>query len=315
MRKFLVVPMLLALCIPCVAQKPDMKAKARQKLEKQLRKIAKEHAGKVALYARNLKTGDEVGLEPDEVVKTASTIKLLALVEGFHQIKAGKKLLGDKVILNKDDQVGGSGIFPFMRPPAQLTLEDVLTFMIIVSDNTGTNLAIDQLGLANINARATALGLKNTYLYKKVFKPAEGVLPPDQKKYGLGKTTAREMATLIAGIEECELKDAELCKKMLSILKNQQYRDAIPRYIETADTSEVPSAIANKTGSLDALRADVALIYTKSGTIALAIFTYENKDQRWNADNQGTLTMAKLAKAVVDAWAPKGMKSGEEAKK
>lgn len=290
------------------AKSTDKLDKLDTKLQKQIEEIAAQHHGKVAFFAKNLKTGETVGITPDEVVKTASTIKVAALIEGFYQIKAGKKNLADKVTLKKEDQVGGSGAFPFLRPPMELTLEDVLTFMIIYSDNTGTNLAIDQLGLKNINERIAAMGLKNTYFYKKVFKPAEGPMPDDQKKFGLGKTTPRELAEMMVSIDRCDLGDAELCKKMLDILKKQQHRDALPRYIETSDTSEVPSAIANKTGSLDALRADVALIYTKNGKIVISAFTYENKDQRWNPDNEGTLTMAKLAKAVVEAWAPKGLK-------
>lgn len=289
-------------------EKPDAK------LQKQVEEIVAQHHGKVALFAKNLSTGATVAIDPDEVVRTASTIKLAALIEGFYQIKAGKKSLGDKVTLKKEDQVGGSGTFPFLRTPIELTLEDVLTFMVIYSDNTATNLAIDQLGLKNINDRIAAMGFKNTYFYKKVFKPAEGPMPADQKTYGLGKTTAREIGEMLVSIDRCDLGDGDLCKKMLGILKNQQYREAVPRYIETSDTSEVPSAIANKTGALDALRADVALVYTKTGKILISAYTYENKDQRWNPDNEGYITIAKLSKAIVDAWAPKGLKP-EEGKK
>ena len=310
MRSHRIIASILALGIGAGAQcvfpmKSEEKPEA--KLQKQVEEIAAQHHGKVALYAKNLNTGATVAINPDEVVKTASTIKLAALIEGFYQIKAGKKSLSDKVTLKKEDQVGGSGTLPFLKTPVELTLEDVLTFMVIYSDNTGTNLAIDQLGLKNINDRITTMGFKNTYFYKKVFKPAEGPVPADQKTYGLGKTTAREIGEMLVSIDRCDLGDAELCKKMLGILKNQQYRESVPRYIETSDTSEVPSAIANKTGALDALRADVALVYTKNGKILISAYTYENKDQRWNPDNEGYLTIAKLSKAIVDAWAPKGI--------
>ncbi|MBI3874802.1 MAG: serine hydrolase [Verrucomicrobia bacterium] len=273
-------------------------------LQKKVEEIAQLHHGKVALFAKKLKTGQTVALNADEVVQTASTIKLAALIEAFYQIKAGKKSLGDKVTLKKEDQVGGSGILQFLQAPVELTLEDALTFMVIASDNTGTNLIIDELGLKNINDRISSLGLKNTCLYKKVFKPAEGPMPADQPKFGLGKTTAREMAQMMESIERGDLGDAELCKKMIGMLKRQQYRESIPRYIEGGDTSEVPLAIANKTGALAALRADVAIVYTKSANIVISGYTYENKDQRWNPDNEGCLTIANLAKAIMDAWAP-----------
>jgi beta-lactamase class A len=311
-RLLLVVTLFSSSCF--VTAQTTAPSRETQALQAKLQEIAKQHHGKVALFAENLKTGQSVALNPDELIQTASTIKLTALVEAAHQIKDGKKHLDDKVTLRPEDKVGGSGIFPFLRAPIQLSLEDVLTFMIVSSDNTATNLAIDQLGLANINARSKALGLQNTYLYKKVFKPAEGVLPPDQKKFGLGKTTAREMAKVIESIHNCEVGDEALCKTMIEMLKNQQYRESIPRYTESSDTSEVPSAIANKTGALDALRADVGIVYTKSGPIVISAYTYENKDQSWTPDNEGYLTIAKMAKAIVETWAPKGLATAPAAK-
>jgi beta-lactamase class A len=311
-RFLLVVTLFSSSCF--LAAQTTAPSRETQALQSKLQAIAKQHHGKVALFAENLKTGQSVALNPDEVIQTASTIKLTALAEAAHQIKDGKKHLDDKVTLRPEDKVGGSGIFPFLRAPIQLSLEDVLTFMIVSSDNTATNLAIDQLGLANINARSKALGLQNTYLYKKVFKPAEGPLPPDQKKFGLGKTTAREMAKVIESIHNCEVGDEALCKTMIEMLKNQQYRESIPRYTESSDTSEVPSAIANKTGALDALRADVGIVYTKSGPIVISAYTYENKDQSWTPDNEGYVTIAKMAKAIVETWAPKGLATAPAAK-
>jgi beta-lactamase class A len=311
-RFVLVVTLLSSTCF--LAAQTIAPSSETQALQLKLQEIAKQHHGKVALFAENLKTGQSVVLNPDEVIQTASTIKLTALAEAAHQIKDGKKHLDDKVMLRPEDKVGGSGIFPFLRAPVQLSLEDVLTFMIVASDNTATNLAIDQLGLANINARSKALGLQNTYLYKKVYKPAEGPMPADQKRFGLGKTTAREMAKVIESIQNCEVGDEALCKTMIEMLKNQQYRESIPRYTETSDTSEVPSAIANKTGALDALRADVGIVYTKSGPIVISAYTYENKDQSWTPDNEGYLTIAKMAKAIVETWAPTGLATAPAAK-
>jgi beta-lactamase class A len=304
---FIAVVLLLASCARAQTSVSTPMSSIDINLQSKLEDIAKKHHGKVALFAQNLQTGKFAAIHAEEVIQTASTIKLLALVEAAHDIKDGKKHWDDKVTLRQEDKVGGSGVFPFLRAPIQLTLEDTLTFMVISSDNTGTNLVIDQLGLPNINARATALGLKNTYFYKKVFKPAEGPMPPDQKKYGLGKTTAREMAKVIQSINDCEVGDPDICKKMLEMLKNQQDRNSIPRYTEFSDTSEVPSAIANKTGALNALRADVAIVYTKAGPIVISAYTYENEDQKWSPDNEGYLTMAKLAKVIVDTWAPKGL--------
>ena len=88
----------------------------------------------------------------------------------------------------------------FFDTPLTVTLKDVLTMMVIMSDNTATNLAIDRFGVDAVNARMESLGLKNTHLYKKVMKPATGPMPADQPKFGLGKTTPREMAEMMERI-------------------------------------------------------------------------------------------------------------------
>jgi beta-lactamase class A len=287
-------------------------------LQQQIAAIAAAHHGKVALFAENLKTGETVGIEPDQVVQTASVIKLTILYEAMEQVREGKTHLDDQIVLKKSDQVPGSGILMFFDTPLTITLKDALTMMVIMSDNTATNLAIDHLGLTSINARIQELGLKNTHLYKKIYQPAEGPMPVDQKIYGLGKTTPREMADVMRKIVTCDLaepglparpQDEALCAVAMHMLTNQFYRDGIPRYIEELDTSEAGSAIANKTGSLDAVRNDVAAVSSKNGLLIISIFTCDNQDHSWTSDNEGEVTAAKLAKAIVNAWSPTGLVS------
>lgn len=265
--------------------------------------MASAHQGKVGFVARNLRTNQQVAINGDESVPTASTIKLLAYVEAFHQIKDGKKSLNDEITLRKEDQVPGSGVFQFFRAPLKITFEDAISMMMIESDNTATNLVIDHIGRDNINKRAELLGLKNTYLYKKVYRPAEGPMPADQKQFGLGKTTAAEMAKVMEGIVTCEVEETELCKRMVQIMKNQSYRNMVPHYIESElDATEGESKIADKVGQLDASRSDVAAILTDNGPIVISAYTYGNKDQRWTAENEAEQLIARMAKTVYDAW-------------
>ncbi len=295
----------MVLLVSLAAQPP-----ATALLQKRVEAMAAAHRGKVALVATNLKTGDEVRLDPDHVVQTASVIKLLIFVEAFHQVHDGKRSLADKVVFKAADRVIGSGVLQYLHAPLELTLEDALVLMMIESDNTATNLVIDQVGLANVNARGKTLGLSSTWLYKKVYQPSEGPMPADQKIYGLGKTTAREMAALMASLDRCEVGDPKLCRRMIEIMKGQQYRNLIPHYLEAEiDSSKTITAIADKLGALDAVRIDVGIVYTKSGPIVISAFTYENKDQRWTFENEGELLIAHLAKEIVDAWSPAGLAS------
>jgi beta-lactamase class A len=276
-------------------------------LQAKIEAMAAQHQGKLGLYAINLRTGDAIALNADIPVPTASVIKLPILVEAMRQVKAGKHRLDEKITLDKDNVVQGSGILQFFDLPLTVTLKDALTFMIIESDNTATNMMIDQVGIKNVNDNITQMGLKDTYLYKKVYRPATGPMPADQKKFGLGKTSAREMAKVMESIVNCDLHDRNLCDVMLYMLRNQQYRNMVPHYIETSDTSEGLSLIGNKTGSLDEVRNDVAVIYSRSGPIVISAFTYENQDKSWNNDNAAELLIAHIAKAVVESWSPQGL--------
>ena len=276
-------------------------------LQVRIQAMAAQHQGKVAVFATNLKTGDMLAINPEQPVPTASVIKLPILVEAMRQVKTGQHRLDEKIALDKDNVVQGSGVLQFFDLPVTVTLKDALTFMIIESDNTATNVVIDQVGIKNVNDNITRMGLKDTYLYKKVYKPATGPMPADQKKFGLGKTTPREMAKIMESIVNCDLHDQKLCDAMLYMLRNQQYRNMVPHFIETSDTSEGLSLIGNKTGSLDAVRNDVAVIYSKNGPIVISAFTYDNQDQSWNNDNAAELLIAHIAKTIVEAWSPQGL--------
>ncbi|MGA2537053.1 MAG: serine hydrolase [Terracidiphilus sp.] len=287
-------------------------------LDRQLQSIAASHRGMVAVYAHNLKTGQTASLAPDQPVKTASVIKLGILLDAAEQVRAGKASLAEKLVLTHENQVQGSGVLGQLTAPLSLTLGDTLHLMVVLSDNTATNLAIDRLGLEHINSTLRAAGLKNTVLYKKVYMPPQGPMPADQPQFGLGKTTAREMASIMERLAECRLNldepasvpvasDGPLCGALLHMLRSQQDRNSLPRYLESLDTSEHGSAIANKTGALDQVRNDVALIATKNGPVVIAAFTWENADQRWTGDNEAEKTLGRMAEEIVRRWSPGGL--------
>lgn len=275
-------------------------------LQKKVDAIAAAHHGHVALYAKNLTAGETVAIDAHTAVQTASVIKMTLMLEAFEQVKAGKLKLSQPVVLTKENQVGGSGILYLMDPGLTLTLKDAIALMMTLSDNTATNMVIDAVGLAPTNAMLARIGLANTYFYKKVFKPADGPMPPDQKKFGLGKTTAEEMARVMESIYRCDLGDRDLCTQMMFIMRNQQDRDMIPRYFRN-DSIEGGYATADKIGALDAVRNDVALVYTVRGPIVISIFTYDNADTEWTPDNEGERTIGRLAQTIVEAWSPEGL--------
>jgi beta-lactamase class A len=165
--------------------------------------------------------------------------------------------------------------------------------MIVYSDNTATNMVLDQIGLPAMNKRMEELGFKNTKINAKVFR-ADTRLDQTRAKYGLGSTTAREMVQLLELIESGKVVSPEACKEMLGHLRACDDREKMTRFLPAG------TAVAHKTGSVNASKTDAGIIYLKSGPVALCVLTNENEDQRWSADNAAQVLIGKVAKEVYD---------------
>lgn len=271
-------------------------------LQEELEARAKRGPGKVFLYAKHLKTGKSIGLRSEEKVRTASTIKLPILVEVFAGAAEGKWKLDDEIEMRQQDVVSGSGVMRELTPGVKLKIRDVANLMIVVSDNTGTNVILERITADRVNARMDALGLPATRSMRKVrgdgtqLAPAQGWskagLLEENKKYGLGSSTSLEMVKLLEMLEGGKLEGS---KEMLEILKRQQDNTGMQRRLGKY-------TIASKSGALDHLRSDVGIVYTKSGPIAMAITVEDIPGIDYGPDNPGLFALADLAEMIVKAW-------------
>ncbi len=142
-------------------------------LDARVRAEVAAFSGNVRLYAKNLDTGAVYSLNGDERVRTASTIKVAVMVEAFARVAEGKAKWSDELALTKEKKVGGSGILNTFDDGLRLTFRDAVTLMMVLSDNTATNLVVDVLTADAVNARMDALGLKDTRLMRRVFGGGE----------------------------------------------------------------------------------------------------------------------------------------------
>jgi beta-lactamase class A len=259
--------------------------------------IIDQFRGQLYFAAKNLKTGETIVYRSDSKVQTASVIKVPILVELFTQAQQQRFALEDLVACTEANRVEGAGILQSLGAGLHLTVRDAAVLMIVLSDNTATNMLIDKVGIAAVNSRMRALGLKETTLYKKVFKPATEPLPEEQKKWGLGVTTPAEMLSLMEKIYRKEASGPAACEDMIAILKQQRDRDQIPRYLVGQAWEKVE--IANKTGALDRVRNDVGIVLTPQGDFILSLFAQEAEDQKWTADNEASVALARLSLALL----------------
>lgn len=267
-------------------------------LRDRIESLAAAHKGKVAVAVKHLGTGETTIRNADEVMPTASLVKLPVMVEVYAQARAGKVRLDDMLTLAKEDMVPGSGILTdHFSPGAKFSLRDAVRLMIAFSDNTATNMVLEKVGIKAVNERMAGLGLKETRINAKVFKgKTTSVDPARTDKYGLGSTTAREMLTLLELLHKGELVSADDSKAMLEHMKKCDDKDKFPRFLPKGVT------VAHKTGSVSNARTDAGILYFKEGPVALVVLTDQNEDKSWTPDNAGNKLCAEVARLVVQHY-------------
>jgi beta-lactamase class A len=287
-----------ALLIPVFAA-----ALSAQPLQNAIRERIAAFPGTVSLYAKNLDTGAAVGIRETDPVRTASTIKVPIMLAVFDAVARGQAKWEEPLTLTAQEQVAGSGVLGVeFSTGDQLPVRDVLHLMIVLSDNTATNMILERFTADAVNAYMDKLGIKTTRSMRKVMGsgPAAGIsaagMVPENRKYGLGVSTPRDMVTILERLDRGGIVSPEASREMLAILKRNQDNTGITRHL-----MEFP--VAHKTGALDALRSDVGIVYSKTGKIAMAITVDGMAKPDWSPDNPGSLLIADLAKMLVDGLA------------
>jgi beta-lactamase class A len=266
-----------------------------------VRDLASHFEGRISIYAKNLKTGATYDLGGSNRVNTASTIKVPILIGVYSAVHDGKARWTDTSELTPANRVGGSGVLQEMSDGSKIPLRDLVRYMILLSDNTATNLVLDHVSGNQINAYLEKLGIKDTRSLRKIMKGSnpEGVSDagrdPANAKFGIGVATPQEMVALLERLYKGEVVDKDASAEILSIMKKQIWRDGIPRTFDTVGVE-----VADKPGALDHLRSDVGIVYSKSGPVAMAIWCEEIPKVDWSPDNAGYVFIAKAASILVN---------------
>ena len=282
-------PLLVVLLISISAA-----AQSKATLDDQVKPLVASFKGKVSLFAKNLDTGETYGLNPDERVRTASTIKIAVMIEAFARVAEGKAKWTDEVVLTKEKKVSGSGILNDLSDGLRPTLRDAVNLMMILSDNTATNLVLDVLTTDAVNARMESLGFKQIKIMRKVGSGGESAAGKvaENKKFGLGMATPREMVLVMEKLDRGEVISPAASKEMIELMRREQGRNTIGRSLWN-----VP--LASKYGALDRLRSAVGILYTKNGKIAMAISCDDMPETIWSVDNPAYLLISRLSEVLA----------------
>jgi beta-lactamase class A len=232
-----------------------------QKLEATVGEEDRRLGGVLGVAILDLTTGQNYFLHADEVMPTASSIKIAILAELYRQAQQGKVNLGELYTLKQSDIVGGSGITEALTPGAtRLTIRDVAALMVSVSDNSATNVIIDRVGMENVNALLDSLGLAHTRLRRKMM---------DVKAASEGReniATPREMMTLLEDLYRGKVLNKQYTDdffKLLSVHKESYIPRELPEELK----------VANKPGELEGVRNDSGIVFTGKRPYVISVMT------------------------------------------
>ncbi len=263
-----------------------------ESLHDRILEVIHTSGAKMGVALRHLETGEEIMIDADAYYPLASVVKIPILVEACHQMALGEFSPEDRWVLKTEDKNLPSGVLTFFEDGLTPTVRDILTLMIIISDNTATDIMIKRLGKPAINSRMETLGLTHTHVRMTVRELFEQILPnadPTQdlyelaiaeKKEGSRKdtlvyqltpennvATPRDLTELLCLIFAGKTPDRKWSEFALKILLLQQLNDRIPRFLPAG------TRCAHKTGTIGGVRNDSGIIYVGDNShVALTLF-------------------------------------------
>lgn len=269
-------------------------------LKTQLESIIVASGATMGVSLLHIESGAEINLNADESYPMCSVLKIPVLCEAFRQMHAGKFTLEERWELTYPEKNIGSGILTYLQDGLRPTVRDLLTLMMIISDNTATDMVMRRLGVANVDGFMKALGCTNIHIamdirgiFDDMFGPEfaetkhlftdltkKKTMPPakrDGRAYSRGAdnnvATPRDMTRLCAMIYRGEVVNRAACDGMLHIMLQQQLNQRLPRFLPYG----IP--FAHKTGTLSGVRNDAGVLYASDNDhIAITVFS------RWDAE-------------------------------
>ena len=265
-----------------------------RKLEVKLKVLLDSFHGTAGVYTRNLKTSKEVAINADTIFPTASIVKLPILVGIFNKIQQGEFTYHQPLVYRDSMAHGGSGLMQYFKDSTKTDLSNVITLMITHSDNTAA-IWCEKLagGGVTINEWLDTHGFQSTRVNSRTPGRKE-----NYDQYGWGQTTPREMANLLVMIREGNAVSAAASQRMYRILTHVYWDEyalsQIPPYVQAA----------SKQGMVDASRSEAMLVNAPHGDYVFYIATKNNKDQRWEPDNEAWELARKVSSLLWNYYEP-----------
>jgi beta-lactamase class A len=280
-KRTVFVTVWLLLGLPVFAQQENWKL-VREKTETRLRQIGDGTRGAMGLSVLDLTSGERFSINENLVFPQGSAIKIPILMEVYKQANEGKFKLTELLWVDKRHQVGGSGVLKeFGDHTSQLSLYDICVLMIVLSDNTATNILIDRVGMDNINKTMASLGLKQTRVQRRMIDTAAS--GRGDENLSTPAEATRIMEILFRG----EFINRAACDEMLAILKKPK-RGGINAGLPT----DIP--VAFKPGGIAGVSTEWAIVYLPHRPYVVVVM------ENYELEGEAATAMKEISRTLYD---------------
>jgi beta-lactamase class A len=243
-----------------------------------------ERDGSVIGVATIAPSGERFGHNADRRFAAASTVKIPIMIELFRQVDAGAQSLDQRYRVRTDDKGAGSGVISHLHDGIEFTLGDLVYLMMSISDNTATNILIDRVGMAQVNATIRSLGMADSMLGRKM--RGRPVLAGEPENWA----TPNDYAAAVAALLGNRAASTGACAQMVAVLEKQQNDRRIARHLPRTDRPRWGS----KTGSLPGVVNDVGFVVTGCGPLIISVFCERLADAHRGEQIIGDIARAAL---------------------
>jgi beta-lactamase class A len=254
-----------------------------EELRQKIENVLAGYTSRWGIVIHNYSNGQKLEINPHMVFPSASMIKIPIMYEIVRQAANGQINLDQTLIVSNEVRTGGAGILKELRPEISMTIRELVTLMIILSDNIATNMLIQLLGMDAINKTMKDLGLQSTVLRR---------LMMDFEAAAAGKendTSPADLALIFTAIYNHIGVPPDYGVLMLDILKRQQVKDKLPFYLPEE------TVIAHKTGTLPGVEHDGGILFLPGGPYLICILTADLA-----SNVQGLQLVAILGKVIYE---------------
>ena len=269
----------------------------------ELLSIGARYSGKWTYALTDLSTGEHFGRDEDDVMPTASLIKVPILIGLYAAVDEGRISLDDRVKLRDAHRFPGSGVLQHMASGADISVRDAAMLMIIISDNVATNMVADLVGHEYINQQQRRMGCEKTSIYERWSEKLVGL---NVRKTWV--STAREMTRNCELIARHEAVSEEACLDMLRILRRNDGRGELSRELPWDEMNRLPDYkrnwVAEKGGSSPGgIRTGGAIFQGARGSFVMSVFCEGGTGPGTGRTSEGNVFLGELGFAAWRALA------------